>query len=226
MHDAQALATDTPFDLTNFLAAALGMSLPISVLAFAGAYWGILRRRDQKLPAFTAVVVFLLLWMLLTAWQITISLTPLSEPSSPWAPIVDLWLPLALGVVVGRLLAARAMHLVPTSPDSATTRSASNQEALPRRISTMVFAALRKAEPRHSLLAAACLVLLTWIFPPYSVTYNNTEIALGWGLIFSPPEYSGRLAGSIDVSLLVAEWIAILIVCGLSWLYLWSQKSQ
>jgi hypothetical protein len=63
-------------------------------------------------------------------------------------------------------------------------------------------------------LVAAVAVTLTILFPPFVFDRGDATQNLGYGFLFSPPEvvYGRDIYGTVNVSLLIAEWIAIVVI--------------
>lgn len=73
---------------------------------------------------------------------------------------------------------------------------------------------------------AGTLILVAVLFPPFTLrTAGGAVINLGYSFLLNPPRYqgprwNGELPGSVDLSLLVVELGAILIVAGLAFVTL------
>lgn len=74
---------------------------------------------------------------------------------------------------------------------------------------------------RNILRAALVAVAVTMLFPPFSLNRGvNGVVSMGYGFILSPPSIPDyeRITGTVDVFLLLAEWLAIAMVCGMLWM--------
>ena len=72
---------------------------------------------------------------------------------------------------------------------------------------------------RRIIIACIVTILFMLTFPPFHLprtTFFNEN--LGYGFIFSPPEYEDyNKIGSININLLLAQWIGVCIVTALSY---------
>jgi hypothetical protein len=74
---------------------------------------------------------------------------------------------------------------------------------------------------KRILMAAAIAIALSLLFPPfYFRGGGGITINLGYGFLLNPPLYRGDYAGSVNLPLLLLEWVAIAAVSGLLWLIL------
>lgn len=72
---------------------------------------------------------------------------------------------------------------------------------------------------RNTLRVAMAAVVMTMLFPPFILNHGvNGIVSMGYGFILSPPSFDERIIGTVDVALLLAEWLAIAMVCGILWL--------
>ena len=70
---------------------------------------------------------------------------------------------------------------------------------------------------KTALIAVAALVLGMLLHPPYHRQLpGGGVIGLGYGWIFEPP----FVRATVDIGLLIAQWIAVLIVGGIAYLML------
>lgn len=69
---------------------------------------------------------------------------------------------------------------------------------------------------RKILKVALGVVGVTLLFPPFNFVTSGATFGLGFGFLFSAPLYNSY-AGTVDVGLLLTEWLAIAIVCGILW---------
>ena len=75
------------------------------------------------------------------------------------------------------------------------------------------------------LITVMVVILVMLVFPPFHVTLPTGAVQnLGYGLLFNPPErdylYLGRrieITGSVDIALLVTQWLGTLIVGGIAY---------
>ena len=69
---------------------------------------------------------------------------------------------------------------------------------------------------RKILLGALAGVVVTMLFPPFQVHPGGNKVySGGFDFIFSHSGYES--AGTVDISLLLTEWLAIAIVCCILW---------
>lgn len=68
---------------------------------------------------------------------------------------------------------------------------------------------------KNILTGALVATVGALLFPPFQFVWTAT-ISLGYGFLLSPPTHNS-LPGTVDVALLLAEWIAVAIVCGILW---------
>jgi hypothetical protein len=68
------------------------------------------------------------------------------------------------------------------------------------------------------LIAIAAVVLGMLLYPPFQVRWRGGAVLkTGYGWIFAPdPEY----AATVDIGLLITQWIAVLIVGGIAYFML------
>lgn len=66
---------------------------------------------------------------------------------------------------------------------------------------------------RNVLIAVSTAFILTALFPPfhfrslYGLTFN-----LGYGWLLSPPHTPDGFAGTVDIAMLLIEWVGIAVV--------------
>jgi len=65
------------------------------------------------------------------------------------------------------------------------------------------------------LSLGALLIGLAVLFPPFEF---RGVVNLGYGFLFVPPTYSGRQPGSVNVSLLATEIVAVCLVIGAAYM--------
>jgi hypothetical protein len=54
------------------------------------------------------------------------------------------------------------------------------------------------------------------LYPPFHITIKGTEINMGYGFLFDPPK-RGYLDASVNVPVLLAQWIAAILVGSVGW---------
>jgi hypothetical protein len=73
------------------------------------------------------------------------------------------------------------------------------------------------ARQRLICYTAAALVLAMGLYPPFTFRgMNGATLNLGYGWIFVPPRISGSALGSVDVGLLLAQWLGVLILAAIA----------
>ncbi|NLD38801.1 MAG: RDD family protein [Desulfatiglans sp.] len=65
-----------------------------------------------------------------------------------------------------------------------------------------------------SVMIAAIFLML--LFPPFHVIIKGTTLNKGYGLLFSPPKHADNLYASVNIGMLIVQWLAVLILGGLS----------
>ena len=82
------------------------------------------------------------------------------------------------------------------------------------RILHYVNRAKRLTKAQLIALVAAVAVTLTILFPPFVFDRGDATQNLGYGFLFSPPEvvYGTHIYGTVNVSLLITEWIAVVVI--------------
>lgn len=81
---------------------------------------------------------------------------------------------------------------------------------------------------RNQLFAislGATIVLLMLVFPPFHVELRDYTLNKGYAFILDPPK-QGRIRASVDVGMLIAQWVGTLILTGLALVMLASKTSQ
>lgn len=106
-----------------------------------------------------------------------------------------------------------------TTQQTAVGGLVSNQEQETETVSNM--------EARHIAIATAIAILLASAFPPFQITISNRIVGLGYSFLFSPPLYRGssQMIGSVDLGTLFAEYVGILAIGVLAWLFVTSMPS-
>lgn len=67
------------------------------------------------------------------------------------------------------------------------------------------------------LKSAAAGITTALLFPPYQFhSANGVILGAGWGFLLTGRDYNGYPA-TVDVALLLAEWIAIALLSGIAW---------
>lgn len=69
---------------------------------------------------------------------------------------------------------------------------------------------------RKILKGALVAIVVTLLFPPFHIHAPNSIFGLGYGFLLSPPKFNA-VYGTVDVPLLLAEWLAVGIICGILW---------
>lgn len=74
---------------------------------------------------------------------------------------------------------------------------------------------------RYIAIATAIAILLASAFPPFQITIRNRIVDLGYSFLFSPPLYRGssQMIGSVNLGTLFAEYVGILAIGALAWLF-------
>jgi hypothetical protein len=80
----------------EMLAFVIGSSLPLTVLVFAGSYFGIWKRSGTRLPWIQVLGLFVMLWIVTAALSLLVGVT------LPGEDVARLWIPLVVGIVIGR----------------------------------------------------------------------------------------------------------------------------
>jgi hypothetical protein len=77
-----------------------------------------------------------------------------------------------------------------------------------------------KTFSKQKILTALCFfILLTLLFPPFeSVHPNGGTTNAGYSFIMLAPESKWGGTASVDVEMLLTEWIAILLLAGIFWI--------
>jgi len=65
-----------------------------------------------------------------------------------------------------------------------------------------------------SLFVLATVVMM--LFPPFQIMIRGTEMNMGYGFLFDPPK-RGTLNASVNVPVLIAQWVAAILVGVVSW---------
>jgi len=65
----------------------------------------------------------------------------------------------------------------------------------------------------------AAVVLLMLIFPPFHVQIRDTTFNMGYGFIFDPPKH-GYITASVNVGMLLVQWMGALLLTGLAFFLL------
>jgi hypothetical protein len=73
---------------------------------------------------------------------------------------------------------------------------------------------------RIALLTGAAVILLMLIFPPFHFLYNGATINRGYAFLLNPPMLGKGGAATVDIFMLLTQWIAVLILTGLVYLAL------
>jgi hypothetical protein len=110
---------------------------------------------------------------------------------------------------MGELMCAAANRV----PETAEDRSPQPKRTWPSTISTGV---RMNKKQKAVLIVVAVVVVAMLIFPPFHAMLRTGIVrGLGYSLISDPPQfriYSTDLAGTVDIGLLVTQWLGVLIV--------------
>lgn len=66
------------------------------------------------------------------------------------------------------------------------------------------------------LLSFVIVTVGMMLYPPFHIVIKGTEINMGYGFLFDPPK-SGYLSASVNVSVLMAQWVVVILVVGVGW---------
>lgn len=78
---------------------------------------------------------------------------------------------------------------------------------------------------KRVLFGTVAIVIGMLIYPPFHlVQANGVELNMGYGWIFDPPS-RGYVTATVDVSMLLVQWIAVLVVSALVFLTLASDTA-
>jgi len=68
--------------------------------------------------------------------------------------------------------------------------------------------------------ATAIAILFASAFPPFQIMIGNRIVGMGYSFLFSPPIYgASKIIGSVDLGTLFAEYVGILAIGALAWLF-------
>ncbi len=73
---------------------------------------------------------------------------------------------------------------------------------------------------------AAGSILVTLLFPPFVIELNGATFGLGWNFLFNAPKYGNSFRGVVNVPLLLAEWLAIVLMGAIGWFLAGQRKSD
>lgn len=110
----------------------------------------------------------------------------------------------------------RSSRVGATTTSRQTTPSGLNSE-LPPVYGPKKKTSMNKA-PRTVLLVTAAVVLLMLLFPPFHFRFGKATFNAGYEYLFDPPTRSSATA-TVDVAMLMAEWIGAVLIGGLLWWY-------
>lgn len=75
------------------------------------------------------------------------------------------------------------------------------------------------------LILTAIAIVATLLFPPFHfLRGNGVALNFGYSFIFLPPNPTGDTYATIDAFTLIVQWAGILLVAGLVWLSLDSDR--
>jgi len=95
------------FDLLTkplFWAMLLGSAVPLTLLVFAGTFWGVWKRSYVKLPIHESILIFLSLWAISILLKAIFSAALINTDEVIRSTVSNLWGPLILGIAIGRAL--------------------------------------------------------------------------------------------------------------------------
>lgn len=74
---------------------------------------------------------------------------------------------------------------------------------------------------RYIAIVTTIAILLASAFPPFQITVYNRVINLGYSFVFSPPHQpsSSLVSGSVNLGMLFTEYVLILAIGALAWLF-------
>lgn len=67
------------------------------------------------------------------------------------------------------------------------------------------------------LIFVVVIIAIMLLIPPFHYYFKpGVAINLGYSFLFAPPMiYSGRVQGSVDVGMLITQWLGVLIIGGI-----------
>ena len=65
----------------------------------------------------------------------------------------------------------------------------------------------------------AAFVIL-FLFPPFQFRLGGQTYNLGYSFLFAPPKFDNGAFGSVNLGLLLVEWIGLAVVAYVIWIYL------
>lgn len=67
------------------------------------------------------------------------------------------------------------------------------------------------------LITGAAAALLALLFPPFYARFPNGAVFnMGYSWLFDPP-VKGSITASVDVSMVLLEWVVIAVITGVAW---------
>ncbi len=76
---------------------------------------------------------------------------------------------------------------------------------------------MKKFSKQNILTALCFLILLTLLFPPFEFLRPGGTANAGYSFIMLPPKGQWDVAASVDVEMLLTQWIGILLLAGIAW---------
>lgn len=74
---------------------------------------------------------------------------------------------------------------------------------------------------RRVIAVGAVILGAMFLFPPFHfINYRGVQLNLGYAWLFSPPLVDDRYAGSVNIALLLVQWLAVGVVCAIALLLL------
>jgi len=65
------------------------------------------------------------------------------------------------------------------------------------------------------LIGIIIIIILMLIYPPFQLTVYGSTVNFGYGLIFNPPSNLKGYKASVDVGLLITQWIGTIVAGGI-----------
>ena len=68
------------------------------------------------------------------------------------------------------------------------------------------------------LIASAAIIILMLLFPPFQFYMENGALLnMGYGFLFDPPELSERAVATVNIGMLLVQWVAVILVGAILW---------
>jgi hypothetical protein len=65
----------------------------------------------------------------------------------------------------------------------------------------------------------AIIIFLMLLFPPFYIQLSGSIFNMGYGFILNPPLYSSSISASVDIAMLLAQWIGTLLLTAIAFFY-------